>query len=346
MGKKSRFLTMFCKKLAVFCGIFVMAFCLGVGNANAEYCNSSGYKAGPGSYCNALTKYGCPPGCYCTGGGNFTWWAGDVEKGCKERWDKVTSELNGQGVYLCPNGYTSAEGASKKEDCFLNGHSDIKYKPITCDPGTYLPANSKECKPCSGERNYCPGVKDVYPSSTLAQDLKPCPLSQIANADKISCGIACKAGEYLPAKSTQCTICKGVSETAGKVCKGGGITPSDTGPAGLETCDTNMIPNEDQSMCVENAAKCDEGQYLPKGTKECVACPPRKKCVGGKFFVNENEDQGIQTLKETPVPKHILAYGENDEKADLQLQCWFITKPEKYKECVIKGIKKISAGSK
>ncbi len=365
-----------------------------------------------GSYCGALLTKKCKPGCYCTGGGNFTWVAGDVEKGCRDRWSKVTSELNSKGVKLCPEGYTSVEGAGKLEDCFLNGHSDIKYKPITCAPGTYLPANSKECAPCpTDDKKICPGAKSVYPSSTLNQDLKPCPANQVSNAtrtecvdrekeyiecpegeyavvatdrskckkchgnnyvcpggkwektigehgleecrgntkpnaDKTACEgitVTCQAGEYIPANSIECTKCKDAAEAAGKLCKGGTLTPSNTEAVGLSTCSGTMVPNPDHTNCVApppDSYECSAGQYLPKNTKECAPCPEKHTCGGGTFVFNETTDQGADPVIQYAIPKEVLAYGEHDKDAPLKDHCWYIANPDKYKECVMKGIQK------
>ena len=35
------------------------------------------------------------------------------------------------------------------------------------------------------------------------------------------------------------------------------------------------------------------GQYLPKNTTACAACPNGYTCAGGTFAFNENTDQGI-----------------------------------------------------
>lgn len=399
MGKKSRFSTMFFKKPIVFCGIFVMVFCLNVDYANAKYCNSHSYTVTAGKYCDNLVEASCPAGCYCTGGGNISWVKGDVKKGCSDRWSKI-SNLSDKGVYLCPDGYTSVEGAGKLEDCFLNGHSDIKYKPITCAPGTYLPANSKECKPCSGKRNYCPGVNDVYPSSTLAQDLKLCPPGKIPNDDHTGChepadtecaagqylpagttkcqtcpdgyacpggtagaiecaaftsvsddkttcvsiSVTCDAGYYLPTNLPQCTPCNGATETAGKVCKGGVLTPSETAPAGLESCAGTMVPNKEQTSCVAastNSVTCNAGYYLPMNSKECTACPERKKCTGGTFEFNATADQGIDAIKEYAITKDMLAFGTGNADSPLKSHCWYIVNPDKYKECISNALKQL-----
>ena len=121
------------------CFLMTSIFALCITDADAAYCNSQKKKAGAGLYCNALATHTCPQGCYCTGGGNFTWAAGDVEKGCKNRWNKVTTELNSKGVYLCPSGYTSNAGAKSAKDCFVATTEDEKR----CAPGCFCVKDGK-----------------------------------------------------------------------------------------------------------------------------------------------------------------------------------------------------------
>ena len=156
MGKKSRFSTMFCKKTIVFCGIFVVAFCLSVDYANAKYCNSHSYKVSAGKYCDNLVEASCPAGCYCTGGGNISWVKGDVKKGCSDRWSKI-SNLSDKGVYLCPSPFTKSDGAiSDSSGCYYTNSSGTKLynKNYTCSAGQYLPADSDTCQACP-KNHFC-----------------------------------------------------------------------------------------------------------------------------------------------------------------------------------------------
>lgn len=130
-------MVVFYKKFIAFSYFFLVSFCINIHDANAEYCNSQKKKAPKGFYCNALATHTCPEGCYCTGGGNFTWAVGDVEKGCKERWNKITTSLNSKGVYLCPSGQTSKKGAKSKNDCFTAPTAQEKR----CAPGCFCVNN-------------------------------------------------------------------------------------------------------------------------------------------------------------------------------------------------------------
>lgn len=131
------FMTIFGNKLFVFFSILI--FIINISGANAAYCNSQKKKAVAGLYCNALTTHECPAGCFCTGGGNFTWGVGDVEKGCKNRWSKITTELNSKGVYLCPEGQTSNAGAKSVKDCFVATAEEEKR----CVPGCFCVNDGK-----------------------------------------------------------------------------------------------------------------------------------------------------------------------------------------------------------
>lgn len=356
-----------------------------------------------GSYCGATITKKCKPGCYCEGGGNFTWLAGDVEKGCKERWNKVTDELNEKGVYLCPAGFTTIEGAGSLSDCFLNGHSDIKYQEITCEAGEYLPANSKDCTPCRTD-SYCDGITNAVPSNK-DQGITKCQEGLIPNDDHTGChepadtecaagqylpagttkcqtcpdgyacpggtsdaikcisftsvsddkttcvatNVTCDAGYYLPTNLPQCTPCNGATETAGKVCKGGVLTPSETAPAGLESCVGTMVPNKEQTSCVAastNSITCNAGYYLPMNSKECTACPERKKCTGGTFEFNATADQGIDAIKEYAITKDMLAFGTGNADSPLESQCWYIVNFDKYKECISNALKQFTVKDK
>jgi hypothetical protein len=101
----------------------------GVTSKNKPCSNNN--PAGKGLYCGAMLTKECPEGCYCTGGGNFTWTAGEVKKGCKNRWSKITDELNKKGVFLCPEGKTSKTGAKSASDCFTqNSTTDAKSATV------------------------------------------------------------------------------------------------------------------------------------------------------------------------------------------------------------------------
>ncbi len=149
-------MAIFCNKLVIFCGVFTLTFISSIVDVNAAYCNSQKKKADAGLYCSALSTHTCPPGCYCTGGGNFTWSVGDVEKGCKERWDKITTELNSKGVFLCPGGKTSKSGAKSVADCFSTTSTETQK----CSPGCFCVLDGKIPKTLD-TKNIC-GYSSAY----------------------------------------------------------------------------------------------------------------------------------------------------------------------------------------
>ena len=83
MGKKSRFSTMFCKKPIVFCGIFMVAFCLSIFDANAKLCNRYN-PTSAGEFCKASSVQTCRAGCYCLGSKRSIEWI-LVDDYCKNR---------------------------------------------------------------------------------------------------------------------------------------------------------------------------------------------------------------------------------------------------------------------
>jgi len=201
-------------------------------DAYAAYCNSQGSKAPAGKYCKALSSFDCEKGCYCEGGGNFTWAVGDVEKGCKNRWSKVTSELNSKGVYLCPEGFTESDkGAKTKNQCYRISGNKKDYYPgtststssatqINVDAGKFLPKNSETPITCTNTTNtssgifasnwYCPGGKFTK-SSTKDQGISGCPTGTIPDENKKKCVeptfLDCQAGYYMPENGTACARC-------------------------------------------------------------------------------------------------------------------------------------------
>lgn len=298
---------------------------------SGKTCNSNSKPAPTGSYCGALLTKKCKPGCYCKGGGNFTWAAGDVEKGCRDRWSKVTSELNSKGVYLCPDGYTSVEGAGSEGDCFLKGHSDIKYKKVSCDAGQYLPANASKCQSCKSNNSYlsyCPGGS-WYPKSS-AQGLKSCPSGQKMNADGTGCttsdtggstggntgggstggntgggstggSLQCSAGTYYSGGAKKCEPCP-IRENGEKFfyCPGVSYTSGQTDDSGALQC-REGIPSLDQTKCQKVTVNCLPGYMLKPLARACTACDPSWVCPGGDV-TSSYQAEGYELCPDGKVP--------------------------------------------
>lgn len=292
---------MFFKKTAVFTGIFTMAFCLCVGNANAEFCNGKSYKVKPGRYCWATQGYACAPGCYCTGNaGSFTSWTkSSVTDGCSKRWAKIDSELASYGVHLCPADFpNSASGSSASSSCYYtSGGTTLYYKNYpACAAGTYRPKNSGTCTTCPKD-HYCPGTAAAKPSKTSDAGLKSCPSgtqSSLGAKSSSDCQkhISCSAGQYLPANSETCAACPSDSYCPGKT----GMTKSSS-PQGATKCTGNTVPKADNSGCEEkklDSVQCKVGEYLPANAYACATCLANSACKGGTFKPS-NANQGIES---------------------------------------------------
>ena len=179
----------------------------------------------------------CPSGCYCTGGGRFNWMDGDVDRGCSNRWNKITTELNKYGVFLCPADYpNSGPGSTTNKDCF-----------------TYDKSNRK-----------------AYYDTP----------------------ITCKAGNYLPANSAVCNLCKNKEGNNYFACPGGDYKFNKTKDSGIIMCGTDEQTNSDRSGCIKPTTKCDPGYYLPASATSCSQCRDRYYCPGGSF-IKKPSDQGL-----------------------------------------------------
>ena len=110
----------------------------------------------------------------------------------------------------------------------------------------------------------------------------------------------CNPGEYLPANTLGCVSCP-----VGFVCNGGtfyfnpyyfqGI---DFDPSNISTNTINNIcaanfPPELFSVYEPNEHTCSPGYYLPANVDSCTICPQNNYCLGGTYYFNETNNQGI-----------------------------------------------------
>ena len=280
--------------------IFSVALGIPADDAYARYCSNSKH-APAGQYCGATQTKDCKPGCYCTGGGNFTWWIGDVEKGCKNRWAKVTKELNSKGVYLCPDSFPNSEsGADSASDCYYTSDSKkLYYVKRTCPAGQYLPANTTTCTTCQ-ENHWCSGGT-WYPAK-YSQGMQSCPTGKVSSAGskaaaaclaKITLAATiCSAGQYLPANATTCSTCQ-----ENYYCPGG-VFEKQSSVQGLVGCpsgQTSSAGAKTKSQCKTPAAAtytCSAGQYLPANATTCSTCQENYYCPGGSF-TKQSTAQGL-----------------------------------------------------
>ena len=107
--------------------------------------------------------------------------------------------------------------------------------------------------------------------------------------------VTCASGYYLPANTRTCAACPN-----GATCNGGTFTFNANRNQGIlgtvmvsdftNTCGNYQILN---AIFEVAQITCTSGQYLPKNTTACVACPNGYTCSGGTYSFNENTDQGI-----------------------------------------------------
>ena len=263
---------------------------------------------------NSETCAACTSGYYCTAG-------------------TYTKKAENQGLKVCGDGQ---EPNADKTGC-----EKKKPESVTCDTGKYLPANAYECSACLAN-SACAG--GTYKPSNANQGIESCAVGYSANSDKTSCvkdkptSVKCDPGKYLPAGKEECAQC-----TSGFVCSGGDLPYSETSDSGITKCPSGKVPTSDQTKC-ENAppetVKCAAKQYLPANKDKCAPCLERHTCPGGDY-VPSNKDQGITKSAEIALNWDRMLYGLKGADAPLKEQCWIITNPQKYIDCVT-GVVKVN----
>ena len=115
----------------------------------------------------------------------------------------------------------------------------------------------------------------------------------------------CASGQYLPAGALSCEQCPDTH-----TCNGGTFTFDANHTQGLSYGDvliTNAIGSCSKEFTQNYSAvfepityNCPAGYYLPAGNdwvndeEGCRVCPQNNKCIGGTYYVNETNDQGIE----------------------------------------------------
>jgi hypothetical protein len=301
-----------------------------------KYLYAASHSCSAGTFYNdGCTK--CMKGCYCSHNGtvyDIDWPFSGISDSEVSAWcssgtncpdaykksDKgeygACGRSSSAGIYKCPSGFEkSDEGKTSASDCFAEvGSKRLYYVKHTCVSGEYLPINSDTCAKCkTGTQDYCPGVKDVYPSTSQDQGLLTCDSGKKANSNHSGCETAkveapkykCIAGEYLPANSTSCAACP-----VGKLCLGGeweqrsiaqgddGKCPdddhiiNDKGSACNVPCPTGKKANSAHTECSGDVSvSVPAGSYLPANSVKTKTCPARKFCPGGTFNMS-SMDQG------------------------------------------------------
>jgi len=197
-------------------------------------------------------------------------------------------------------------------------YEDIVYN---CGAGYYLPADSEECIICP-KNSYCIGGDYTY-SQTESQGNTPCPAGGISelgatNIQDCKTAIICSAGYYLPANTTQCSLCK-----ENHYCGGGNfnILNQDSGinkcpselvaPVGMATIDqcgkvlhvgdNKIYLTSTQETSPALAVKLDGVVYYAKTTPMADGVKPmnqntteslRSKLDGIEYSIHDNTIKG------------------------------------------------------
>lgn len=215
----------------------------------------------------------------------------------------VYSSSQDQGIHTCPSGYTPT--------------ADLKScggKPVSCIPGSYMPANSQQCTPCPNGYVCLGGNYEVdYPTDQ---------------------------GKLLPKDA--CTSEHGFDDEH-YVANGYGDR--------CDKCPIGTKANADHTECVETSIKVTKGYYLPANSVQQQKCSnPKKFCPGGEFWKSSVEQgQYDCPLTGTSASSNyqrctVTLSGEQLQfgvMGDNGSQCWSKTDPEDFQYCVLglRGIK-------
>lgn len=284
----------------------VFAECRTSGSCGVQHDACSGY------WCGSGTVRDCRKGCYCIGG-----WSAVVPTGvdvmCRngsltQVGIDYTGTLNGIGVYLCPDEYTSDDRARTVNDCYHKNTTcsgnRLYYARPKCYSGQYLPAQASSCSNCPAGK-YC----DVYNSDYVVSS---CTDQGITGS--------CTGNEYSTSGAQVCSTCNGAGRAVKKdnagtlnigcdVCDGG--TYANDGHTACEICEagyactggikTQCTGNEyslaQASECTEctgdgkavtkdgtlnvNCEVCGAGTYANADHSQCIDCPAGHACSNG-----------------------------------------------------------------
>nr|MBQ0091560.1 hypothetical protein [Candidatus Enterousia merdequi] len=163
--------------------------CLGASFYNSAFAGCEEDKIDPGNYCLTSRIYPCRAGCWCEGAADGQPYhaldqsgngMANISDGNVKNWclNGTSCAWSGSGtqcgtsdaakIYKCPLSYpSSADNATKKEDCYTN---------VVCSAGYYVEYDSPDCNVDCPRGNYCPGgsVEAYY---HRAANLISCPTS-------------------------------------------------------------------------------------------------------------------------------------------------------------------------
>ena len=282
----------------------------GVNNCSA--CAAGKYSAAGASSCS-----NCAAGTYSTGAASSctTCTAGYY---CPSNSNRI----------ICPDGYTSAAGASAQANCYISvppgkyltteGSTSIG----TCPAGTYKGGHTvnfgskSSCNACL-KNSYsaagasvcttCPAGK--YTTGTGSTSCISCPAGSycVAGANPQSC----PAGQYSPMNSASCSECGAGTYNSGTGNTGCSTCPAGyrcTGGANISQCPAGYYSNAGAVNCT----RCAAGKYSAAGSASCSSCPAGKyssagaasctSCPAGKY-----SSAGASSCTNCPAGKYSAA---------------------------------------
>ena len=220
-----------------------------------------------------------------------------------------------QGLTACDNATPfSPTGASAANACSAG---------VSCEAGTYLPANGAECVSCPAG-SYCVGGVFGF-NANAAQGITACdsatPLSPEGATSANACytTVTCDAGYYLPANSLVCTPC-----AVGNYCLGGELNSNVSTASGLTAC-PNATPFSEEGASASNQCYaniiCFTGTYLPANSLSCATCTANNYCLGGVFGYSTTSAQGLTACPQATPYAPAGSTGSSDCTAAAEIVC-------------------------
>ena len=239
------------------------------------------------------------------------------------KWTKCTKGTFNAGTTggcsACPDGYTSDDGATARDKCYVDVTAGKKLvanqKPEDCDKGTYRDGTVRKNY---GQSLNCTGCPDGYTSSAGSTVIENChtTVKSGQKLDQYSKPASCPAGTYRKGEVTKkygesigCTLCDtGYSSNAGST--------------DVSDCKISVLPGK-QLVAKKTPTDCPANTYRD-GTVivsfgqsvTCTACPNGQTSSGGA------------TACTTPTPEACNRWVLTNSKYPIESQKW-----EFYRNC-------------
>jgi len=337
-----------------------------------------------GKYCKKKgSQPYCEKGCYCPGGnknavGDNDDFVRQVTSRCRDHSTANDAEnyLKARGIYYCPADFPESDlGTSLYKACYFKDTKNNKkvYADVMVEilPGQYLPKQTKTPAACPSDK-YCPGGT-YAPSAAQTVGDYDCPGTISAN--KTTCTVICKPGNYVPSMKTECKSCANLGDdkycpdTLTLTLSGGKLHRGDMG---IQTCPSGQKANSAHTACESTSSgggnnggsgvntdnddtdlsiTVAAGKYLPANSTSVATCYGVKRFCPGGIFQKASVDQGIYDCPFNGV-------ATNDKKAcNLQLtseqmlngisgngKCWLKTSYDDFMTCIY-GVKMINVSN-